>query len=108
MSKYYPDTLDMQAVNDLISFYQGNKPVPEVIESAWHVGGYALKQFVPVEQHPVGAACDEPVCPSDCEKIELFNAIKKSVDPGKVSAIEIPWAMVWLIIKQVIDKYIAG
>ncbi len=103
MHKYLPETLDPQAINDLLGFYGGKIPLCDAVDAAYHVGGYALGRFIPCEHPPVmGAAASL----SEDEKVALLNGLKEHTEPNRVGAIAIPWLLVWSLVQQVVEQYL--
>jgi hypothetical protein len=102
--KYLPDQLDADAVNVLIAIIGGGVPLSDTVDAAYHVGGFALAKIVP-ETPKVGAASL-----SDKEQVELLIRLRNHYagEPFLVAAVEIPWALVWMVVQQIINKYLQG
>lgn len=102
--KYLPSQLDADAVNTLIGLIGGKVPLSDAVDAAYHVGGFALAKIVP-ETPKVGSAE-----PTDEEKIALLERLRNHYagDPAMVAAVEIPWALVWVIVQQIVNKYLQG
>jgi len=100
--KYLPNHLDADAVNVLIAIVGGSVPLSDTVDAAYHVGGFALAKIVP-ETPRVGAAEM-----TDKEKVELLVRLRNHYagQPDLVAAVEIPWALVWMIVQQIVNKYL--
>lgn len=100
--KYLPNQLDADAVNVLIAVIGGGVPLSDTVDAAYHVGGFALAKIVP-ETPRVGA-----VEQTDKEKVELLVRLRNHYagEPSLVAAVEIPWALVWVIVQQIVNKYL--
>jgi len=104
MYKYLPNQLDAGAVDTLIAVIGGKVPLSDAVDAAYHVGGFALAKIVP-ETPKVGA-----VDMSDEHKVELLTRLKNHYagEPSLVAAVEIPWALVWMLVQQIVNKYLEG
>jgi len=104
MYKYLPNQLDAGAVDTLIAVIGGKVPLSDAVDAAYHVGGFALAKIVP-ETPKVGA-----VDMSDEHKVELLTRLKNHYagEPSLVAAVEIPWALVWMLVQQIVNKYLQG
>lgn len=101
--KYLPNQLDADAVNTLIAVIGGGVPLSDTVDAAYHVGGFALAKIVP-ETHAGRLG------QTDKEKVELLVRLRNHYagQPDLVAAVEIPWALVWMIVQQIINKYLQG
>lgn len=104
MYKYLPNQLDADAINTLIAVIGGKVPLSDAVDAAYHVGGFALAKIVP-ETPRVGT-----VVMSDEHKVELLTRVKNHYagQPDLVAAVEIPWALVWMLVQQIVNKYLEG
>ncbi len=100
MHKHLPETLESHCVETLISaITKGDKYTCEIVDCAYHVAGFAISKAVPcVHPTPVGAVATE----------DKVAALRTLLPSQTVGAIEIPWLLIWAIVKDVIDKYLAG
>lgn len=99
----YPRTLPVAAIQEVISYFAKAPGVTleSVIEDAYDVLGFALFTFEG-STRPLLAA-DKPM--SDEEKIEVL----KSALPGEhAQAVNIPWALIWSIVQQLISEWLAS
>lgn len=102
MYKYLPNQLDAGAVDTLIAVIGGKVPLSDAVDAAYHVGGFALAKIVP--ETPKAGAADM----SDEHKVELLTRLKNHYagEPDLVAAVEIPWALVWMLVQQIVNKYL--
>lgn len=103
--KYLPSQLDADAVNTLIGLIGGKVPLSDAVDAAYHVGGFALAKIVP-EAPKAGATAPQ----TDEEKVALLTRLKNHYagEPDLVAAVEIPWALVWMLVQQIVNKYLQG
>ena len=102
MHKHLPDNLDSDCVETLISaITKRDKLTCEIVDCAYHVAGFAIGKVVPCV-HPtpigVGALSDE----------DKVAALKTLLPAQAVAAVDIPWLLIWAVVKQIIDKYLQG
>jgi len=109
MLKYLPGQLDASAVDTLIAAVGGKVPFSDLVDAGYHVGGFALAKIIGEGGTPkvgtVGA-----VGLSDEHKVELLTRLKNHYagEPALVAAVEIPWALVWMLVQQIVNKYLEG
>lgn len=106
MHKYLPSQLDAGAVDTLIAAIGGGVPFSELVDAGYHVGGFALAKIVP-ETPKVGA---RESFQTDEEKVAMLTRLKNHYagEPSLVAAVEIPWALVWALVQQIVNKYLQG
>jgi len=103
MHKYLPAKLETEAVDTLIDAVTGVKvDLCLLVDAAYHVEGYVLGKLVPCD-HPI------PMATASLTPREKADLLKQLVAPADVvAAPEIPWALIWQIVRQIIDQYIKG
>lgn len=103
MHKYIPLTLDPVAVETCIQAAMG-QPIDACVgvDAAYHIAGFALGKLVPCDHpQPVGFA------PVDvAEKVALLRKLQAPADV--VAAPEIPWYLIWQVVKEIVERYLSG
>lgn len=100
----YPRTLPVAAIQEVISYF-GKAPgvtLQSVIEDAYDVLGFALFTFEG-SSRPLLAADGPPL--TDDQKVEV---LKKALNHSNlVGADQVPWALIWTIVQQLINQWLA-
>lgn len=101
----YPRQLPVQAIQEVIGYFAKTPGVTlqSVIEDAYDVLGFALFTFEG-SSRPLLAADGPPL--SDEQKIEVLTKAL-SHDDKLVGAVNIPWALIWTIVQQLINQWLA-
>jgi hypothetical protein len=101
----YPRQLPVAAIQEVISYF-GKAPgvtLQSVIEDAYDVLGFALFTFEG-SSRPLVAADGPPL--TDEQKVEV---LKKALnhDSKLVGAVQVPWALIWTIVQQLINEWLS-
>lgn len=101
MHKHLPDNLDSDCVETLISaITKRDKLTCEIVDCAYHVAGFAIGKVVPCVHPPVGG--------QDLSDEDKVSALKTLLPAQSVAAVDIPWLLIWAIVKEIVDKYLQG
>ncbi len=98
----YPRQLPASAIQEIISYFSKTPGVTlqSVIEDAYDVAGFALFMFEG-SARPLVATAGPPL-----NDEQMIAILEQALVPN-VGAIDIPWALIWTIVKQLIDQWIA-
>lgn len=103
----YPRELPIKAIQEVISYFAKTPGVTlqGVVEDAYDVLGFAMFTFEG-SARPLLAAAGPPL--TDEQKVEiLMQALTPHKQGDIVGAINVPWALIWTIVKQLIDEWLA-
>lgn len=102
MHKYIPSTLDSSAVDTCINALLGQAvDACHAVDSAYHLMGYTLGKIVPCGHLVVGVAGLTPK-----EKADALRTLVAA--PDVVAAPEIPWYLIWQVVKEIVERYLQG
>jgi predicted metallopeptidase len=99
----YPDSFidELKNVVNIVRSGDVMEQKEALVHDAWVVQGYAQKMIVG-DPGIVGEVVEQ-------DPLNVLESVAETVDseePGKVSAVPIPWTLVFWAIKKLIEKYL--